>query len=443
MGRPSQTRCLNVWMNGERVGQWTLTAQGRHEFRYAETWLDSVAVRPLSLSLPLQPADLAYRDARVEAFFDHLLPDSLDIRKRVQSRFGAASTAAFDLLAEIGRDCVGAVQLLPPDREPENLRCIQAEPLTDDAVAKRLRTAVAPPALGQRDEDGLRISLAGAQEKTALLWHENRWQRPLGATPTTHIFKLPLGRVGNMQADLSTSIENEWLCTQIVRAYGLPTASCEMARFQEQRVLIVERFDRRLSRDQRWWIRLPQEDLCQATGTPAGHKYEADGGPGMADILSLLLGARDARTDRRTFFQAQLLYWMLAATDGHAKNFSVFIEARGRFALTPLYDILSAYPVLGYGPNEIAPEKVRMAMSVRGHHRHYHWQRILRRHWETTALACNLGAEIEPLLGELVERTPAVIAEVSARIPPGFPAAVGDRILGGLQEAASRLGALA
>ena len=120
-----------------------------------------------------------------------------------------------------------------------------------------------------------------------------------------------------------------------------------MAQFEDQHVLVVERFDRRLALSRDWWIRLPQEDLCQATATPPGQKYQADGGPDIPDLMSLLLGSREARSDRRTFFAAQILFWLLAAIDGHAKNFSIFIEAGGRFSLTPLYDVISAYPVMG------------------------------------------------------------------------------------------------
>src|SRR3990172_13138637 len=161
-------------MNGELVGHWNIAPQGRHEFRYAKSWLEAPGARPLSLSMPLQPPDTPYRDARVEAFFDNLLPDSPEIRRRVQARFGTASTSAFDLLTEIGRDCVGAVQLLPSDAPPESIRRIEGEPLKDGAVANLLRATVSPPALGQRDDDSFRISLAGAQEKTALLWHNRR-----------------------------------------------------------------------------------------------------------------------------------------------------------------------------------------------------------------------------------------------------------------------------
>jgi serine/threonine-protein kinase HipA len=154
MGRPSKTRRLDVWMNGEPVGQWTIAAAGRHEFRYATRWLTSPAVRPLSLSMPLRPAETPYRDSRVEAFFDNLLPDSHDIRRRLQARFGTASTNAFDLLAEIGRDCVGAIQLLPEGTEPQQLHCIEGTALDEAGVAAALRSAVASPALGQRDTRG-------------------------------------------------------------------------------------------------------------------------------------------------------------------------------------------------------------------------------------------------------------------------------------------------
>lgn len=439
MGRPSKTRRLDVWMNGEQVGQWTIAASGRHEFRYVASWLNSPAVRPLSLSMPLRPAETPYRDSRVEAFFDNLLPDSHDIRRRLQARFGTASTNAFDLLAEIGRDCVGAIQLLPEGTEPQELHCIEGTALDEAGVAAALRSAVASPASGQRDTEDFRLSLAGTQEKTALLRHDGHWHRPHGATPTTHIFKLPLGRVGNMQADLSASVENEWLCGQIVQAYGLKAAHCEMAQFEDQRVLIVERFDRKLSADKTWWLRLPQEDICQALGVAPGRKYEADGGPGIRDIMALLLGARDARADRRTFFKTQILFWMLAAPDGHAKNFSVFIEPGGRYRLTPLYDLLSAHPIVGTGANRISPQKLRLAMAVHSQSRHYHWARMLKRHWLTTAGVCDFASEVEAVMAELVAQTPSVIAGVASGLPRGFPEAVSAPILQGLEKAAVQL----
>ncbi|HET6568213.1 MAG TPA: type II toxin-antitoxin system HipA family toxin [Rhodothermales bacterium] len=430
-------------MNGVAVGEWRVDAQGRHTFRYGQTWIDRRDARPISLSMPLQPPDSPYRGAIVESFFDNLLPDGIDIRRRVQRRVGAASTAAFDLLAELGRDCVGAVQLLPAGQDPDDVRTIQGAPLDEAGVAAEIRSAVSTLPLGQRDDEPfLRITLAGAQEKTALLWHEKQWHRPTGATPTTHIVKLPLGRVGHMQADLSTSVENEWLCAQIVRQFGLPVAECEIGDFEDQHVLIVERFDRKLSRDGRWWLRLPQEDMCQATGTPPDQRYESDGGPGIAEICSLLLGSRQAQRDRRNFFKAQVVFWMLCAIDGHAKNFSLFIEPHGRYTLTPLYDVMSAYPILGKGANRLAPQKARMAMAVVGKNRHYKWMEIQPRHWLSTAASVGLQSTIHEDIHGLVSQAPAVVNSVSGRLPAGFPEHVAGPILDGLLESANRLSAL-
>ena len=440
MPRQRKTRHLAVWMNAERIGTWTLGSNNSHAFAYEESWLVSPASRPLSLSMPLQPAAIPYRDDVVESFFDNLLPDSREIRRRIQARFHTASTRAFDLLTEIGRDCVGAVQLLPMDHAPVGLDRIDSQALSDAEIAQLLRSTPATAFLGQHGYDEFRISLAGAQEKTALLWHEGAWRRPLGATPTTHIFKLPLGRVGNMQADFSTSVENEWLCAQIVSAYGLPVASCEIAAFEDQKALIVERFDRRLAQAGTHWLRLPQEDCCQALGVPPGIKYECDGGPGIKAILDLLLGAQHAAADRLTFFKAQLVFWLLCATDGHGKNFSLAIEPQGRYRLTPLYDVLSAYPILGHGANQMAPERARMAMAVTGQNRHYEWIRVLHRHWISTAHACGISQHVaQAIIAELIGNTPAVIAQVTAALPPTFPAQVADTIFAGVRAAATKL----
>lgn len=439
MPRNSKTRRLAVWMNGEHVGNWTIDARGQHEFRYQPAWVEAEEARPLSLSLPLQPPDAPYRGDLVEYFFDNLLPDSIDIRRRAQSRFGAASTAAFDLLFEIGRDCVGAVQLLPPDRPSDNVRKIEGERLDEEGVANELRSVTSSVPLGQRDDDDFRISIAGAQEKSALLFHNGRWHRPAGTTPTTHILKLPLGRVGNMQADLSTSVENEWICRQIVHEFGIPVANCQIADFADQHVLIVERFDRRLSKDKTWWIRLPQEDMCQATGTPSAAKYESEGGPGITEISKLLLGSRNAIEDRRNFFKAQILFWMLCAADGHAKNFSVFVESRGRFSLTPLYDVISAFPILGSGKNQLSTQKAKMAMAVVGKKRHYRWARIQIRHWLSTAKKIGLDATTEEDIFHFAAQAATVAEKVSAVLPNDFPSAVSGPILEGLLRSAKKL----
>lgn len=424
-------------MNGELVGYWRLPNTGTQEFLYAESWLASPSSRPISLSLPLRPSRDPYR-ANVEAFFDNLLPDNRQIRERIQRRFGTASIRAFDLLQEVGRDCVGALQLLDEDASAYNVRKITSEPLTLADVAELLGSALGP-SLGQDDDaESFRISLAGAQEKTALLWYAGQWQRPTGATPTTHILKLPIG-MSPAGIDLSTSVENEWLCANLVQAYGIPIAPCRIERFGDFKALVVERFDRRLAEDGKWWLRLPQEDFCQATGTPPALKYEADGGPGIRKIMDILLTSENSAVDRRDFLRTQIVFWLLAAIDGHAKNFSVFLLPRGAFRLTPRYDVLSAYPMMGRGRGRLAPEKVKMAMAVEGKNRHYQWRSIRSRHWLETAKRCG-EADMLALARELVDETPAVLSSVRDRVPADFPGFLAQSIFTGLRDAAKELG---
>lgn len=422
-------------MNGERVGTWVTHPAKPEEFRYTPEWLAADSARPISLSMPLRPTE--YKGEIVTAYFDNLLPDSRRIRDRIQRHFGASSSSAFDLLTEIGRDCVGAIQLLPESEPAPDVRKIEGATLTPKEIESALTNMLrATP--GHESED-FRISLAGAQEKTALLRLKDKWMRPKGATPTTHILKLPIG-TGGGGIDLTTSVENEWLCAQILREYGIPVAGCSMERFGEQQVLAVERFDRRLSSSGSWIVRLPQEDLCQATGISGDRKYEADGGPGIRAIMSLLLGSSRADEDRRDFFKTQIVYWLLCAIDGHAKNFSLFLEAGGGYRLTPRYDVLSAFPVLGTSTRMLSPKKVKMAMAVEGKNRHYLWHSILARHWEETAKRSGIGAVFRSLVADILDRTPAVVDAVASRLPKGFPDLVAAPIFEGLRRSASRFG---
>jgi serine/threonine-protein kinase HipA len=440
MGRKSLTRVLTVWMNGEQVGAWTLKSNGVSEFRYEESWLASARRRPISLSMALRPSGSPYVGKIVDAFFDNLLPDTKPIRQRIQSKFKAASADAFDLLEHIGRDCVGALQLLPDGAAPKDLRTIQGQPLSESEIEELLEDSLVSPARAHAggDDRDFRISLAGAQEKTALLRIGDTWQKPTGPTPTTHILKLPIG-TGNRGIDLSTSVENEWLCSRILAAFGVAVAKSEIARFGRFKVLTVQRFDRQFAPDESWITRLPQEDFCQATGTSGGLKYESDGGPGIERIMALLQASVVAAEDRTTFLRVQLLFWLLCAVDGHAKNFSIFLLPESRYRLTPIYDVLSAYPVLGKSKNQLSPKKVRLAMAVSGQNRHYAWSEIRYRHWVETAAKCKFGASIKDLIDEVAARVPKVLATVQGEIPSGFPSHVADAIFDGLRKSAERL----
>jgi serine/threonine-protein kinase HipA len=344
------------------------------------------------------------------------------------------------LLEAIGRDCVGAVQLLPQGQEPTGWNRIDAQPLTEDEIGRLLAAVPAERTLGlgADDDDLFRISLAGAQEKTALTRVGGRWCRPHGATPTTHIVKLPLGRVGgSRRIDLSDSVENEWLCSQILRELGLPVAHTEMARFGGQKALIVERFDREWMQEGRWIARLPQEDFCQALGLPPSRKYEKDGGPGMADCLRLLAGSSDADADRLTFLLTQFAFWLLAATDGHAKNYSVFLGRGDAYEMTPLYDVLSVWPYIGDAPNQFRWKSAGLAMAVRSRNVHYAVQSIQPHHWAALAMK-NGGAPVWQAMCDLADKVETTLKVLQQRLPPAFPLKTFNAIASGMRSQAQR-----
>ena len=424
------------------VGEWRLPSGASPEFLYDQSWLDNVeARRPLSLSLPLPLENTSLRGAAVENYFDNLLPDNGAIRQRLQSRFNTNTQGAFDLLTAIGRDCVGALQLLPVGQVPTGITEINATPLTEQQVEGHLIGTVTPARTFARiadADDEFRISIAGAQEKTAFLRHNGQWCMPHGTTPTTHIFKLPLGLVGNMGADLRTSIENEWLCLQLLDELGIPVALSEICVFGSQKVLVVERFDRLYDEDG-YWLRLPQEDFCQVVGRHSEMKYQNDGGPGMHEISHVLQNSLTPAEDLDTFIRAQILFTLMAATDGHAKNFSIFLRAGGGYQLTPIYDVLSAWPIIGTGARQLPYQKAGLAMAWKGKSTHYKFREIEYRHFVETARRCGYGDRIEATLAELAEAVPGAIASVGKRLPTEFPNDVYSSITEGMMRMLPKL----
>ncbi len=426
------TSALGVWMNGERVAVWSRTRTGAHRLVYEDTWLHSPRRRSLSLSLPIGPSSEITGSA-VSSYFDNLLPDNDTIRRRLKARFRTRSTEAFDLLTAIGRDCVGAVQLLPEGAAPEGFDRVEGVALTETDLERLLGNVTAEPPYGANGDhdDEFRISIAGAQEKTALLRRHGKWFLPHRATPTTHILKLPLGVVGGgLQLDMSESVENEWLCAQILRELGFAVANTEMAEFGAQKVLVVERFDRQWMGEE-WIARLPQEDFCQALGVPPDRKYESDGGPGVADALRLLSGSAMPEADREQFLLVQFAFWLLAATDGHAKNFSVFLNAGDSYRLTPLYDVLSAWPVIGDGPNLLSPYKVRLAMGLRAKNKHYRLKDIRARHYRDIANTSGVPVAWDKII-ELIGKVHPALSAVEKRLPPQFPQDLWARVSNGM-----------
>lgn len=166
-------------------------------------------------------------------------------------------------------------------------------------------------------------------------------------------------------------------------------------------------------------------------GYSSALKYQADGGPGIEQIMSLLFSSEQAEIDRKRFFQYQILFWLLAAIDGHAKNFSIFIKPKGRFQLTPLYDVLSAYPLLAN--KQLQKQKIKMAMALKGSHNHYHWHNIQRRYFLLTAKATQFSVEeASNVLDIMLQQVDGVIDTVSKQLNHSFPAFIAESIFNGM-----------
>jgi serine/threonine-protein kinase HipA len=414
MARTPKHIPLNVFINGRLVGLLRREATGAISFRYAQDWLDWQSTFPISLSLPLREDQ--YVGAPVFNVFDNLLPDGEATRKRVAERVGAAGLDPYNMLAALGHDCVGALQFLPDGQPPDAAGKVDGHSINAGEIADILKNLESAP-LGLGDDDDFRISIAGAQEKTALLKQGGKWYKPIGTTATTHILKPQIGRLPN-GVDLSDSVENEYFCLRLLSALGLPGAHTEIAEFGGLRTLVVERFDRLWTSDGRL-LRLPQEDCLQALSMPSTQKYQSDGGPDIPAIFNLLKGSDTVDDDISTFLRATVLFWLIGATDGHAKNFSIFLNPGGRFRMTPLYDVISAQPSLDSG--QVQSKNFKLAMSV-GKSRHYRVDEVMPRHFYQTAAIAGISATlVRKTFESIVAGTMKATEQAISALPRGFP----------------------
>ena len=274
-----------------------------------------------------------------------------------------------------------------------------------------------------REENDFRISVAGAQEKTALLRIGNDWCIPKGITPTTHIIKLPIGEIRqpNATLDLSQSVDNEYYCLLLAKELGLNVPDAEIIKAGNVRALAVERFDRRWNAERTVLLRLPQENMCQTFGLPSSVKYESDGGPGIARIMAFLMGSSEALKDRYDFMKFQVFQWLIGATDGHAKNFSVFIQAGGSYRLTPFYDIISAFPVLGGAGIHISDLKLAMGLNA-SKGKKTAIDKIYPRHFLATAKVLKFPqVQMHEILSDFARMIPAALDNVKTSLPTDFP----------------------
>lgn len=425
---------LSVYQNGKIMGYLSKQPSGAVEFIYADEWLSNERANPISLSLPLR--EDAFKGAPVLAVFENLLPDSESLRSRVAEKIGADGTDAYSLLAQIGRDCVGALQFFSEDADIDfsDLHSIHGEAISDEEIERLLNNLARAP-LGLDKEHDFRISVAGAQEKTALFYYKGKWLRPSGATPTTHILKTQIGVLPN-GINFTNSVENEFYGLAVMEAFGLPVNKVEIRTFGETKALVIERFDRAWS-DDGVLLRIPQEDCCQALSIPPSRKYQSDyrpsneKQPSIVEILNLLKGSDRPAHDQKKFLKAQIVFWLIGATDGHGKNFSVFLGEGGRFILTPFYDVLTAQPF--FDTHQIQRKQMKMAMSV-GTKNHYKIADIQRRHFIQTAKQAGLPDYIaQEALEEIFGMMGKAIQNLEEKLPSDFPEEIHASVLSAMK----------
>jgi serine/threonine-protein kinase HipA len=343
---------LHVILEDELAGTIEKLPGGKLRFTYEDTYRARDGVTPLSLSMPAQVE--VHPDSVVTPWLWGLLPDNEQVLSRWTRRFHVSRTPFSLLSTQIGEDCAGAVRFAKPER----LDLVLGHPgsvewLTDDDVAHRLSELREDATNWLGREFTGQFSLAGAQSKTALLRVRGRWGEPSGSTPTTHILKPAVA--GFDDHDL-----NEHLCLHAARRAGLIAARTTVSRFGNESAVVVDRYDRIVKGDA--IVRVHQEDLCQALGMPPTQKYQNDGGPSPGAIVGLLRRAMPPRVADEAvwrFSDALIWNWLIAGTDGHAKNYSLLL-AGDQVRLAPFYDIASALP---HGTHE---KKLRLAMKIGG-----------------------------------------------------------------------------
>ena len=402
MARIRKQRDLIVYVGTSKVGQLTQAPNRAITFRYSQNWLSSDHPFPISLSMPL--SDRIWAGESASNYFDGLLPDDRTSRERIARLKKADSTSVFDLLTVVGRDCVGALRLLTEDTDPGEIEKMRYRPVDEKEITRRLASLQTNPLGLDSTDDEFRISIAGVQDKTAFLRTNDQWNLPYGSTPSSHIFKTAIGK-NAFGADFSDTPWNEWLCLTLCKALGLETANVDVKLYGGQPILVVERFDR-IWRDGTLH-RLPQEDLCQALGFPPERKYQSEGGPDIRQVMKLLNGSSRSYEDRLSFMKTQVIFWLIAGIDGHAKNFSIFLSPLG-FQLTPLYDVMSVLPY-----RQFPLQKVKMAMKI-GREGQYRINYILPRHFYQTAEVVGLLKEdMDTIFSDLIERLDDALSEVS------------------------------
>lgn len=376
-------RVLDVYLHEVLAGKLIQDDGGQMRFRYTEDWLGNAKAVPLSYSLPLREEEFSHRDCA--GFFNGILPEEAG-RELISKNLGISARNDFSMLAEIGRECAGAV-IFMPEGEPLPEKEYHYRPLDEASLAQILRELPTRPLLAGGGE--VRLSLAGAQSKIAVAVTEEGISLPLGGAPSTHILKPVVERFEGI-------VYNEAFCMRLAAEAGLPVAPVDFGQAEDIDYLLVERYDRKRTTDGRI-LRLHQEDFCQALGIVSENKYQNEGGPSLKDCFALLREASIAPViDLRLLLDAVIFNVLIGNHDAHGKNFSLLYDQyngmlgallptsyQAKAKLAPFYDLIATtvYPELSS----------KMAMKIGGE---YQSELLLDRHFAKLAEDAGLSASM-------------------------------------------------
>lgn len=376
---------LNVYLNSEFVGVLSKDNNGGVCFQY-----DEGAKHQLSLSLPIRKE--LYPNADCKGFFNGLLPESEQVRVYIGKKYGINPKNDFSLLQAIGYDCAGAVAFF--EDKPKNLReyyTIKGRVLSDDELEKYINELPKKPLALGSDK---RLSLAGAQDKTAVILKNKKVAIPDDNVPSTHILKPAI--VG-----LNETIENEYICLKVAEKLGIKIPNVRMGKANDTEYFLIERYDREIKSGK--IKRIHQEDFCQASNIPSAYKYQSEGGVDFKRCVEILKKTTRPAVSIKQFVELMIFNYLIGNNDAHGKNFSILHYDNGETMFAPAYDILctSVYPELSS----------KMAMKIGGY---YESEKIYPRHFERMAKDIGISyTQVKKIIKNQCETLPDIVKEVS------------------------------
>lgn len=380
-------KTLDVYLNKQLTGHLNQNDEGHIVFQYEKKYLSVSNALALSHSLPLRAETFSPKEC--QGFFSGILPED-ENRRIIARNLGISANNYFAMLAKIGGECAGAVMFMPANSALPEAN-YDYHFLSNEELAHILEILPLRPLMA--GEEGVRLSLAGAQDKLAVYIENGQMALPLDSAPSTHILKPQVARFEGL-------VFNEAFCINLAQAIGLPAVKLKINRVKEFDYLLIERYDRVKN------VRLHQEDFCQALGIVSERKYQSEGGPSLKICFDLL---RNLSTlplvDLRRLLDSVIFNYLIGNHDAHGKNFSIIYNDQEGYSarLAPLYDAVCTvhYPEL----------TKKMAMKIGGE---YESGKILPKHFEKLAEDAQLAKPF--VKHRVLQMANAIISEINKNL---------------------------